>query len=223
MTLSALVAALKRRYGKPDAPAVTDPWKLLLLENVVYLADDAKRLEALADLEREIGLDPREILAASPARLAGIARGRGILATRAAEKVRAAATIASERWDGDLGPLRELPVSEAIKELRRFPGIGIPGAERILLLARIHPFLALESNGLRVLVRMGFGEEAKSYAATYRSVRDALEGRHPRDYGWLIEAHQLLRRHGQATCKHARPRCDACPLTAECDDYTSRT
>ena len=47
---------------------------------------------------------------------------------------------------------------------------------------------ALESNGLRVLVRLGFGEDRKSYAATYKSVREAtleeLPGRlllHSRD------------------------------------------
>jgi len=104
--------------------------------------------------------------------------------------------------------------------LKKFPGIGDPGAEKILLFSRTHPILALESNGLRALIRIGFGEELKNYAATYRSaqeaVKDQLTSDSVEDYVWLIRAHLLLRRHGQELCKRTEPICTSCPLTENC-------
>lgn len=85
------------------------------------------------------------------------------------------------------------------------------------MLTRSYPVLALESNGLRVLLRLGYAEEKKSYSASYRGVQQALAGLLPPDYDSLIAAHQLLRQHGQELCKRTRPLCEAgCPLTAEC-------
>jgi endonuclease-3 len=55
----------------------------------------------------------------------------------------------------------ELP-PKAKKLLMRFPMIGEPGAEKILLFCGALAVLALESNGLRVLVRVGVAEERKT-------------------------------------------------------------
>lgn len=77
--------------------------------------------------------------------------------------------------------------------------------------------LALDSNGLRVLLRLGYAEEKKSYSASYRAVQQGLAGQLPSHYDALIAAHQLLRRHRQELCKRTRPLCDAgCPLTTKC-------
>jgi len=76
--------------------------------------------------------------------------------------------------------------------------------------------LALESNGLRALLRIGYGTEEKNYAATYRSVRKAIQTEIIDDYDWLIRAHQLLRIHGQQLCKRNLPRCNSCPLVRAC-------
>ena len=77
--------------------------------------------------------------------------------------------------------------------------------------------MALDSNGLRVLCRVGFAEEQKSYPATYRLVLDAIHGQLPRDYDSLIRAHQLLRQHGQELCKRSKPRCTECPVRDGCN------
>ncbi len=105
----------------------------------------------------------------------------------------------------------------ALAALKKFPAIGTPGAEKVLLFTRTAPLLALESNGLRVLLRLGVAPEGKGYDASYRAVRDALAGEITgRACEWLIRAHQLLRRHGQELCTRSHPRCDACPLEATC-------
>lgn len=82
--------------------------------------------------------------------------------------------------------------------------------------------LALESNGLRVLVRVGLGAESKSYAATYRSVREALRGQLPRRAEQLAQAHLLLRRHGLEVCRRSAPACGACVLRRSCAFFAAR-
>ncbi len=100
--------------------------------------------------------------------------------------------------------------------MKKFPSIGDPGAEKILLFSRNLPVLALDSNGLRVLIRLGYGKEDKNYTKQYRSAQEAVDFELQRDCGWLTEAHQLLRRHGQELCKRNHPLCEACPLRPEC-------
>jgi endonuclease III len=70
-------------------------------------------------------------------------------------------------------------------------------------------------------VRVGFGQENSNYGKKYRSAAEAVAPALPDDFDWLIRAHQLLRRHGQETCKTSEPRCAVCPLTRDCAWYRS--
>ena len=166
--------------------------------------------------EHEIGISPEQILAATPAQLLKKAAIRGMVPEQSVEKLRRCAEIALDEFGGDLRPILKLPLAQAKKALKRFPAIGDPGAEKILLFCRAFPILALESNGLRVLVRLGYGEEKPNYSTTYRLVQEAIEGELVKEYSWLIKAHQLLRRHGQELCRRSKPRCEKCPLMKEC-------
>ncbi len=216
ITLSKLVNTLQQHYGDPAPPPSTDPLELIIWENIAYLASDERRAAAFAALKRDIGTRPEQILAANHAALAGIGKA-GILPDVSAEKLLVIAKIAYEEFDGDLRAVLKKPLPQAKKALKRFPSIGDPGAEKILLLTRSYPVMALDSNGLRVLCRVGFGEEQKNYSATYRSVQEALHRQLPRDYDSLIRAHQLLRQHGQDLCKRSKPRCTDCPVRTVCD------
>jgi endonuclease III len=219
-TLPRALKALRTIYGKPSAPRRTDPFELILYENVAYLASDARRDEAFAALGQRVGLTPEEILAAPPAVLREIA-ARGILPAGTVEKLREIAAIAMEDFGGDLSPILRLPPKEATRALTKFPSIGEPGAEKILLFSGALPVLALDSNGLRVLLRLGFGKEEKSYAKSYRLAQEAAARALPRTRKALIEAHLLLRRHGQELCRRNHPLCEACPLRPGCRYYLS--
>ena len=91
-----------------------------------------------------------------------------------------------------------------------------------MLLRRSPAPLALESNGLRVLVRLGLGEERKSYSATYKSVRGATLEELPVDYKLLTKAHLLLRQHGRQLCLRNGPVRYACPVNSDCRFFQSR-
>jgi A/G-specific adenine glycosylase len=163
-----------------------------------------------------VGTRPEQILAAPRSVLGHIARLGGIHPELRAGRLQDIARIALEEFDGDVAAALRQPFATARKQLTKFPAIGPPGAEKILLLTRSHPVLALESNGLRVLLRLGYGEEKKDYAATYRSVQSAAASAAGVDFDQLIRAHLLLRQHGQELCKNNGPRCDECPLAESC-------
>src|SRR5262249_47363602 len=105
---------------------------------------------------------------------------------------------------------------EARRVLKRFPGVGDPGADRLLMIAGSLVTLAPESNGLRVLVRLGFAKEDPSYAKTWKAAAETGAPELPADPAWLLKAHLLLRRHGEELCKRSDPRCDVCPLVRTC-------
>lgn len=216
--LPKIIEQLEAHYGPQKPPKLAGPWEMILWENVAYLADDERRLKAFRTLKKDVGIKPDEILDATDKDLREVA-GQGILAPQFAEKLRKCAQIAIEEFGGSLKQVLKWPVAKANKALRRFPGIGEPGAEKILLFTRTSHVLALESNGVRVLVRLGFDKERKSYSTTYRLVQQAVAEEVRADYDWLIQAHLLLRRHGQELCKRSKPLCDLCPLRAECDYF----
>ena len=215
-SLPRIIDELESAYGTPPPPATVDPWEMILRENVVYLARDGPRDAAFRALKRDVGTKPREILEAPRKELVRIASLAGILAENSARKVREAAEIAESGFGGDVRRALDLPVDKARRALKKFPGIGDPGADKILLFAGKQAALALDSNGLRALVRLGFAKEGGPYASTYREAQRNAAASSPEDCSWLIKAHLLLRLHGQRTCKSNRPLCETCVLKKQC-------
>jgi endonuclease-3 len=218
MPVSALrrvIDRLEKYHGPPPKPFPTDPFQQILWVNVAYLTDDTRRAAAFKTLKREVGLTAEKILHAPVAKLRAATKF-GILPDRFAEKLREAARIALDEFDGNLDIVVALPPLQAKRALRRFPGIGEPGAEQILLFSGRQPLLAPDSNGLRVLQRLGISPSHKSYAAAYTAAGEVTSGQLGADTPLMQRAHQLLRRHGQEICRTTAPLCDRCPLASTC-------
>jgi endonuclease III len=216
LKLAGVLDALEKLYGKPKKPIPRKPLEWILWENVAYLVDDERRELAYRALGRKVGLTAEKIAAASASVLYEVTQLGGMRPEQRIDRLKEIAKTALEHGGGGLERVLDLDVAPARKVLREFPSIGEPGAEKILMFCGATGVLALESNGLRVLMRLGFGEEKKSYAATYKSAQSAVTPQLKTDAAWLARAHQLLRTHGQALCKRTSPDCDACPLTARC-------
>jgi len=214
--LDKIISQLAARYGEPQPPITTNPFELILFENVAYLVSDDRRAEAFKTLRKHAGTKPHEILAASHENILQATKLGGMRPEERVSRLKEIALIAMNEFGGDLKQVLKLPLPKAKQALRRFPSIGEPGAEKILLFARAYPVLALDSNGLRVLVRLGFGEEKKNYTATYRAVQEAIKDQLKDDYDWLIGAHILLRQHGKELCKTNAPLCEKCPVRKSC-------
>ena len=221
--LGRILEKLQGYYGRPKLQRFDGPLEMILWEMVAYLAEDARRGAAFEALRERVGLTPDQILAAPKKTLCEVTRmGGAIAAEERAERIQAAARIVRDEFGGDLTSVLKMPPLKAKKALMRFPMIGDPGAEKILLFSGALAVLALDSNGVRVMTRLGFGEDRKSYSATYKSIREASAGQLPENGKLPTRAHLLLRRHGQELCLRNGPACGACPVRADCA-YFQRT
>jgi len=216
-TFTQLIARLKRHYGAPGLPPAKGPFELVMWENACYLLPDERRLEVFEALRAQVGLTAAAIDAAPDKLLLPLARRGGMRPETRVFRWRQIAGITLSQFDGNLDSILTWPYAEAKKALKQFPNIGDPGAEKILLMCGVSNGLPLESNGLRVLVRVGWGRSQKNYGATYRSVEEALKPALPSNAAKLTEAHLLLRTHGKMLCKDKAPQCHECPVSARCN------
>ncbi len=217
--LAQIIEDLRVLYGEPNGPPTRDIFELVLLESVAYLTDDRKRAAAFDGLRAAIGTSPEAIAEAPDEALRAITRS-GVLPDMQMEKLRRIATIGVVP---DLSAVQDLPLQQARKALPKFPGVGEPVADKILLLSQTQPVFAVDSNGLRVLLRLGYGVEERDYRRSYRSAMEAIRPELRDGFEWLIAAHLLLRQHGQLTCRRSQPMCERCPLTGVCAYYKSRS
>lgn len=208
------VATLRTLYGKPQGMPSRDAFELVLFENVAYLSTPERRRAAFALLKGTVGTDPAAILRASQTQLEQVT-AHGILRKKFAAKLRECARIARDSFDGDLDAALRDSTALARRALRKFPGVGAPGADRILLFSGRLANLAPESNALRVLARLGFIDARESYAHQYKAGVDAAATL-PTTVAGMQEAHLLLRQHGQTLCRIAAPLCGECPLRRDC-------
>ena len=211
-----IIRLLEKHYGKPKPPAARGAFELVLYENVAYLVSEDRREKAFRELKSRIGTRPEDLLTASVEELTRIASLGGIFPELRARRLQEAARLVRDEFGGNLDRALMLDFVKARKAIAKFPAIGNPGAEKILLFTGSHASLALESNGVRTLVRIGFAQEHKSYSTTYRKLQDALREEIGSKCAPLVAAHQLLKLHGQELCRRSEPRCRACPLRAAC-------
>ncbi len=221
LTFLKTMSRLNQRYGQLEAPPAQDPFSLVMWENACYLLSDKRRREVFETLREQVGLNAAAIDRAPDAALLQLARRGGMRPEMRVFRWREIARITLTQFGGDLNAILGRPYVEAKRALKQFPNIGDPGAEKILLFCGMASGLPLESNGLRVLVRIGWGRLHKDYGRMYRVVQENITPVLPRQTEALKEAFLLLREHGRTLCKDKNPLCHECPLASGCD-YASR-
>ena len=215
--LDLLVRRLEKLHGVQKGPPASDPYRLMLWEYVAYLADDEKRLAAYQLLSRAVGTEPEKVLAAPLKTLLEVTRSGGAIAADIrAKRIQDLAARVVHDWDGDLSPVLRLPFEQARRELAKFPSIGEAGAERILMLCGAYPVLGLESNALRVLVRLGYGAESEQWNKMYKGAQTAADPHVTKSVQARRRAFLQLRVHGQRICRRTKPLCHECPLQPDC-------
>ena len=220
--LQDVVAELARRH--PDEPALGDPLTILVNETIGYMIDDEKRAALLDEFKARVGIDPRAILAADRATLLDITRRGGMAPDKRAERLVEIGRLVLETCGGDLAvELRKLPTPKARKLLEQFPSIGEPGADRILLFGDYAAVPAVDSNGLRAMVRLGFLIERPNWSQTYKDAVHVIAERGLPDTAWLKTAYLVLRAHGKELCKRSSPICLPCPFDAGCAHAVTTT
>jgi len=224
---------LEKLYGPQRLAGPTDPYEMIVYVNCGYPAADLPCSRGFEALKREVGLQPENILEAPKAKLAKLMRLGGIVPELRAKRLKEIARMVKDQFGKDLPAALKKWMREEKKQpgkgiraanraLRRFPVIGEPGAEKILLFSKLAPVAAVPSACVGVPMRLWNGETGKNYAADYRAAREILRAGSDETSKARQRAYLLLKRHGQEICKRSAPKCEICPLTRQCAYFQAK-
>lgn len=219
--LATLLERLEQHHGSVGFAEPTDPYELILFTNCGYPPSQDNCRRGFEALRSSVGLSPDAVLAATDRVLARALKAGGIVPELRASRLKLTARLVLEEFGGDLRSALGA-TKEARKALKRFPTIGDPGVDKILLFCAGIPVAAVPSNCPHVPLRLGLGTERPSYAASYRSVQEALTQLLAREAQAMKRAYLLLRQHGKTICGRTTPVCDRCPVSSLCPYFRSR-
>ena len=216
LTLDEILNRLEKFYGPQEPTFPVDPYEFLVWWYCGYPASDVACTKGWNSLSRDVGIDPDKLLKAKPAKLAGAIQPGGMFSELRAQRLQELAFRAENEFGGDLRAALAGPVPKARKLLKSFHGIADPGADRILLFARISPIAAVPSNCAGVLLRIREKATSKNYSVTYREEQRVIASELPETFDARARAYLLLKHHGQQLCKRTHPKCPECPLQPHC-------
>ena len=215
LRLAQLLDTLEAFHGEQVISWPTDPYLFLVWWHCGYPASDERCARGWQALRSQIGIKPAQLLAASQTKLAVALRPGGMVPEIRALRLQQIAQRVVQEFEGDLNTLFTGRISAVRSSLKKFPGISGPGADRILLFARVTPVAAVPSNCPHVPVRMMRGQESEEYSVTYREAQSLIEDAAAEQFHPRRRAYLLLKAHGQTICKR-KPQCDRCPVNAVC-------
>ena len=137
---------LEAQHGAQEPDWPVDPYEFLIWWHCGYPASDERCARGWSALKKSIGIEPERILKATQAKLAEALKAGGMVPELRAMHVQLIAEGVMKEFEGDLRQGLKGDVSELRKRLKRFPGIADPGADRILLFAKIKAIAAVPSN-----------------------------------------------------------------------------
>lgn len=214
-TIARILESLEAFHGPQEAAFPSSPYSHLVWLQCGYPASDDRCSRGWESLRKMVGVDPYQILGASLHELTRAVAPGGMIPELRAKRLREVATRVIEECSGDLSSALACPLPSARKLLKKFPTVGDPGADRILLFAGLSPIAAAPSNNPQVIVRIMRGREQENYNVSYKEAQEEL-GRLPESVAERIRAYLLLRRHGQELCKRQQPQCSKCPIRDSC-------
>src|SRR3569832_1626775 len=174
LSTPAILALLEEAYGILTAEWPNDPYDFLVWWHCGYPASDRACARGWESLRAATGIAPNELLAAPMDTLTAALTPGGMVPEKRAMRLKEIASRVLNEFGGDLGSairaatVMERSPAEARRSLKKFPNIGDPGADRILLFAGIAPLAAIPSNCPHVLVRLRRGRERENYGVNYK-------------------------------------------------------
>jgi endonuclease III len=216
-SLASILDTLESFYGRQAVDWPTDPCQFLIWWHCGYPPSEERCNRGWEALTAAVGGSAAELAAARSATLARALKAGGMVAELRAARIKSIARSVMDDYAGDVrAALAALPEGEARRLLEKFPGIGTPGADRILLFGRLAPVAAVPSASPHVLVRIASGPEGAKYPQIYRQAQQLIDTQLPATFAARTRAYLLLRRHARELCKRRNPGCGGCPLSASC-------
>lgn len=208
-------AALLELYGEPELKPQRPPLDELVLTILSQNTSDTNSGRAWEGLRRRFG-SWREVADADSSDVIDSIRVGGLAAIKAARIQSILRQLAADHGEPSLDLLAAMPVEEARSYLLALPGVGPKTAACVLLFALRMPALPVDTHVHRLALRLALVPSRTSADKAHAMLEELL----PESLYYPF--HLLLITHGRTLCKAQRPRCDACPLTAECAYYTKQ-
>jgi endonuclease III len=217
--LPEILDRLEVRYGAQQQPFPAGVFEALVWWHCGYPPSDVACTKGwnalLTHLDGDVNAE--RLLELKKPKLGSALKAGGLIPDVRTDRLREIASAVRDQFNGSLDEaLRKLPAAECRKILMKFPGIGGPGADRLMLFNELAPVAAVPSNSPYVLVRILHGKPDQKYQATYRLARQAIEAAVPETVAARSRAYLLLKRHGQELCKWTKPKCAVCPVNDVC-------
>lgn len=178
----------------------------ILVQNIAWSNTE----RALVNLHRAGIWTFQAILDTSDEQMHDLIRPSGYYKAKT-RKLKEFATFILDNYDGDLDRLFALPVEEMRAELLSVWGIGEETADDIIVYGAKKPSFVIDAYTKRLLSRMGWEIEGKSYGAYQKLFHDYL----PHDDYLFNEYHALIDYHVARICKK-KPLCEKCALADQC-------
>lgn len=214
--LAPLLKSLEAFHGAQQPNWPSDPYDFIVWWHCGYPASDERCAKGWDALTASVGIQPEQLLKATPAQLATALKAGGMVPELRALRLKEIAMRVKDHLGGDLRSALSGRITDARRILKSFPNIADPGADRILLFAGISPIAAVPSNCPHVPVRMLHGLERENYGVNYCDAQNAIATEVPDTFESRQRAYLLLKQHGQKICKRTNPKCDECPVRGDC-------
>jgi endonuclease III len=199
-----------------------EPYEFLIWWHCGYPASDMTCGKGWTALNKEVGIEPRQILKATQAKLSHALKAGGMVPELRALRLQQIAERVENEFSGDLRNALVGRIEDVRKRLKKFPGIADPGVDRIFLFGKVEPVAAVASNCPHVLVRIQLGLERENYTVTYREAQSLIAAEVPEQFHPRRRAYLLLKEHGQAVCKRTKPKCSECPVSSHCEYFAGK-
>ena len=196
----------RRNYGDPVSELV----RTILSQNT----SDHNSDQAFQDL-RKAYPSWEQVLHAPADEIADAIRYGGLAEQKAPRIQGALERILDEAGAFDLGFLKGMLASQARDWLTGIKGVGPKTASIVLLFTLDMPAFPVDTHVHRVSLRVGLIPEKTSPERAGELYEEML----PEELYYPY--HKLLIQHGRQVCKAARPRCEACSISAHCAYYAA--
>jgi endonuclease-3 len=186
-----------------------EPLEMLVATILSQNTNDKNSHRAYTELRRRFP-SWELVAAARPASLRSAIRTGGMASQKSA-RIRETLRAVHRRYGKyDLSPLRRKSNERIIEELTGLNGVGAKTAACVLLFSLGRDVFPVDTHVHRLCTRLGLAPGSKSPERTYVAMKALV----PPGKGHSF--HTNLIRFGRAVCRSSNPRCDDCPLYAQC-------
>jgi endonuclease-3 len=203
---------LREHYGEPQRRRSLDPLSELVLTILSQNTSDVNSGRAFDALRQRFPVW-EDVMQADTQQVADAIRMGGLSQIKAPRIQAILRQLDAERGQLSLDFLNDMTVEQAREYLTALHGVGPKTAACVLLFSLNKPAFPVDTHVHRVGRRIGLFP----LNATPEKASALLEELVPEASYYSF--HVLLIWHGRRICKASAPRCEVCPVKAECNYY----